>query len=69
MLKLKADLLPYFAHQRLFRRLACFDMAANQIPMVGKRNSRLVVTQVDDQSMFAVEKNNLRDLLHCHCHD
>ncbi|MNC93480.1 hypothetical protein D3C83_101180 [compost metagenome] len=59
-----SDFLSQFPAQRLFRRLSRFHVAAKQIPMIGKRNRRLVVPQVNEQLAVPVEKQRLGDLDH-----
>src|SRR5262245_2736196 len=39
-------------------------MTAKQIPMIRKRNLRLVVAQINDQPLVAIEKQYLGDLPH-----
>src|SRR5262245_44921379 len=39
-------------------------MTAKQIPMIRKRNLRLVVAQINDQPLVAIEKKYLGDLPH-----
>ena len=52
------------ADQCSLGRFSSFDVAAEKIPMIGKRNIRLVIAQIDQELLLAVEQENLRDLFH-----
>ena len=62
--KLDAELFFDFANQPFVRRFPFLDMAAEKIPVIGKRNVGLVIAEIDQQSPMAIEQQDHGDLFH-----